>query len=47
MKASLDGGRGHVARSFRHSAETLFELIEYRNAGNMPGDARRMPALLI
>jgi len=36
MRRSLDGERGHVARSFRHSAETLFELHARSYAGNMP-----------
>jgi hypothetical protein len=36
MRSSLNGERGHVARLFRHSAETLSELPDYLDAGNMP-----------
>ena len=45
MKNSLDGERGHLARWFWHSAETLSELRAYLDAGNMPAIAGRMPAL--
>jgi hypothetical protein len=45
MRSELHGERGHVARLFRHSAETLSELSEYLDAGNMPANAGRMPAL--
>ena len=31
----LNAERGHVARLFRHSAETLSELPDYLDAGNM------------
>jgi hypothetical protein len=45
MRRNLDGERGHVAPSFQHSAETLFELRASSYAGNMPANAGRMPAL--
>ena len=47
MRNSLDGERGHLARLFRHPAETLSELRAYLDAGNMPANAGRMPALPI
>jgi hypothetical protein len=47
MKSSLNGERGHVARLFWHPAETLSELRAYLDAGNMPANAGRMPALPI
>ena len=36
MRSSLNVERGHVARLFRHSAETLSELPDYLDAGSMP-----------
>jgi hypothetical protein len=45
MRNSLNGERGHVARLFRHSAETLSEMRACLDAGNMPANAGRMPAL--
>ena len=45
MRSSSKRERGHVARLFRHSAETLSEMRAYRYAGNMPANAGRMPAL--
>jgi hypothetical protein len=47
MQSSLNGERGHVARLFRHSAETLSEQPAYLDAGNKPANAGRMPALPI
>ena len=47
MRNSLNGERGHVARLFRHPAETLPELRVDLDAGNMPANAGRMPALPI
>jgi len=47
MRSSLNGERGHVARSFRHSAEILSELPDCLDAGHMPANAGRMPALPI
>jgi hypothetical protein len=45
MTNNFDGDRGHVARSFRYSAETLPAMPGYFDAGNMPANAGRMPAL--
>jgi hypothetical protein len=47
MGSELDGERGHVARSFRHSAETLPLMPGCLGADNMPANAGRMPALPI
>jgi len=43
MRAEIE--RGHVARSFRHFAETLLGLRTRGYAGNMPANASNMLAL--
>ena len=45
MKTEIDGERGHVARSFRHFAETLLGLRTRGYAGNMTANASNMLAL--
>jgi hypothetical protein len=45
MKTEIDVERGHVARWFRHFAETLLGLRTRGCAGSMPANASNMLAL--